>query len=122
MKPVFAYIGSLFRDPIFPRACLFLWGLPFVALGIGFALLWQQQGPEGWAEWLAMCCLLLVGAMGLCLMYVSVASSDSTFDRVANFASEGGDIIGLVLVAVVVLVALPATAIIRALFPQALRP
>jgi hypothetical protein len=117
MKPVIAYIAGLFKDPIFLRACMFLWGLPFVALGFGVAVLWQE-GPEGW-EWLALLCLLLVGAMGLCLLYVSALGSDATFNRTADFMSEGGDLVGLILVVVVVLLALPITAVIRALFPRA---
>jgi hypothetical protein len=120
MKPVVAYITGLLKDPIFPRACMFLWGLPLAALGFGGVVFWPEVS-EGW-EWLALLCLLLVGTMGLCLMYVAVASSDSTFGRVADCASDGGDVIGLVLMVAVVLLALPITAIIRALFPRAQQP
>lgn len=112
MRLMLAYIRSLIAVPIFLRVGMFLWGIPLLAVG-GIAL--ASWRPLEAYEWIGLALLSVVGGGGAFLIYVAVLGAKKSVDKAANFMHEGGDIVGALFALVVLLVALPITAFLRAL-------
>ena len=113
MKTIVGHIKVLVADPLFLRVCVFIWGVPFGTFGLYFAF---QVEPAEAIEWFGFALLLLVAVFGLYLMTTAALGSIEAIVRAAGFTSDGGDIIGLLFLVAVLLVALPLTALLRALF------
>jgi hypothetical protein len=107
-----AYLRALLKDPLFTRVCMFFWGLPLAFLGVYAAVSWHPT--EGY-EWFGIALLVAIGFLGVCLLGVSALGSNALVDKSTDFMHEGGDLIGVIFVLVVVLFAIPVTAVLRAL-------
>jgi hypothetical protein len=112
MKRLLAHLRRLMRDVLFLRVCVAIYGIPIAALGV--AGVWNL--PRGTLiEWLLLGLVFLLSAWGLFMTYAAFFGSLNNLSRAAEGASEGGEIVGLVFLALVVLVALPVTATLRAI-------
>lgn len=107
-----AYVLALLKDVLFWRVVMFLWGLLFAGFGFYVALAWQ---PTELGEWFAIALLAALGLLGAYFMWVATFGSEARIEKSMNYIHEGGDIVGLVAIIVVVIVALPMTAALRAL-------
>jgi len=107
MTGLFVRLKELIADQLFARVRMFLWGIPFLVLG-GFSI--AAFRPASGAEWVGFAALLLLGSMGLVLIGVATLGSPATIDKSTDLMHDGGDIGGILLVLVVVVLAVPLTA------------
>lgn len=107
---MFAYLRSLFKDPLLLRVCMYLWGLPLALLG-GYAL--AAWHPAEAMEWVGVALLALVGLLGLYLLAAAAMGSDADVRKAMEFMHEGGEPVGFVLAVLVMLMAIMVTAVFR---------
>ena len=91
---------------------MFLWGFPFLILSLYTIYLWSQQDS---LEFIVCIAIGLLAAFGGFLAGISLFGSDDRVDKVTNAMADGGDILGAVFAISVALLAIPITAIIRAI-------
>ncbi|MGE0645517.1 MAG: hypothetical protein AB7P24_17800 [Nitrospira sp.] len=94
---------------------MFLWGVPFFAIGILVIVEWRSLGSSEWDVILTITVLAACGAIGVFLMYVAVFRENKIVDRALEWMGEGGDIVGFLFALVVAVVAIPLTVLFRAL-------
>lgn len=117
LKAIKNYLNVLVSDPLFLRVCMFLWGLPLATFG-AFAIDSFSEEVAGSFDGAAIALvmfLVIILCIGLALMFAALFASEEQAEKVGNLMSEGGDWLGIVLAIVVVIVAIPLTALIRAL-------
>ena len=111
MKRLLTYLRRLLDDVLFQRVCTVLFTAPLVMLG-GFLL--AVWGPSGW-EWLLWILLLFLAVYLGLILYAALFLSDAKFERAASHLEMGGEPVALVFVAVIGVVAVPITILIRKL-------
>lgn len=111
MKRMLVYLRGLLRDLLFFRVCTAIYGVPIA--GLGLLGLWQFRPTEPF-EWLLVLLLVALAAWGLFMTYAAIFGSSELLMRAADGVSDGGEVIGILLLCVVLLIALPITAILRA--------
>lgn len=92
---------------------MFLWGLPLALLASYLAV---SELPSTPVEWSLI--ILLVGALGLIglyLMYVSIFGTGESIKKAGDWISDGGEVAGLIFAMLVGILAIPITALLRAL-------
>ena len=114
MKPLLAYLRRLLDDVLFQRVCTVLFTAPLAMLG-GFIL--AVSHPSGW-EWVLWVLFLFLAVYCGLILYAALFLSDAKFKRAASHLEIGGEPVALVLVAAVVVVAVPVTILIRKLRPR----
>jgi hypothetical protein len=107
-----AYVLALLKDVLFWRVVMFLWGLPLAGFGFYVALAWQ---PTELGQWFAIALLAALGLLGAYFICVATFGSKARIERSMNYMHDGGDIVGIVVVMVVFVAALPIAAVLRAL-------
>ena len=107
-----AYLQALMKDLLFMRVCMFLWGTPFAILAGWGLVSWLPREP---LEWLLDLFLVGVGAFGAFLVGVSVIGTPQRVEKTIDFMHDGGDLPGLIFTAAVLVLAVPITAIVRAM-------
>jgi hypothetical protein len=112
MNRVVTYLRQQFKDVLFLRVCVAIYGIPITALGLGG--LWHFR-PDQPVEWLLVAALVCLAAFGLFMTYAAFFGSPTVLERVADGVSDGGEIVGLVLLLAVIVIALPITGLIRSL-------
>ena len=112
MPTRFTYIRKLVADPIFFRVCMFIWGIPFASLAGVVVISWR---PDDIYEWTGLGLVFALGCGGVFLMYLAAFGSKRAIDKASNAMNEGGDIVGAIFGLAVFLIALPITALIRAM-------
>lgn len=80
-----------------------IWSLPFIAVLVISLLHVTDLRPDYWL----IVFPLAIGALGVFLLYTAVLSDDAAVERRTEFLSEGGEVIGAILIIVVIIVALP---------------
>jgi hypothetical protein len=110
-----AYLKALVADPLFVRVCMALWGMPFVALGVGVAVQWH---PDGLWQWLGFACVQLVGVYGVYLLYTAFLGSRARLEKATDLLADGGDIVGAVFALAVAAAAIPITIVLRLAIPR----
>lgn len=108
-----AYPKRLAADPLFLRVCTVLWCLPIIAMGVGVAIAWHPDSP---GEWLGFACLELFCLLMAYPMSIALFGSDRKLFETNGLLADGGELPGMVLVVFVMLLALPITACLRAVF------
>ena len=116
VKRLLVHTRRLLRDVLFIRVCTAIYGVPLA--GLGLIGLWQFRPSEP-LDWLLVLLLVLLAGWGLFMTYGAFFGSTDTLARAAEGVSEGGEFIGIILLILVVLVALPITAALRAI-PRAM--
>lgn len=117
MKAVRCYFHALISDRLFLRVCMFLWGLLLAALG-AFAVYALSEEISGSSDGLVVAVMLFITAIigsGLALVFAALFASDANAEKIANLMQDGGEWLGIVMAVVVVIFAVPLTALIRAL-------
>jgi hypothetical protein len=109
------YLKALVADPLFMRVCMLLWGGPMVAFGAFVLFSWS---PTDAVEWIGYLLFTLLALLGSYLVATALAGREERLDRVSNFMSDGGDIVGSVAALAFCLVALPIVAIARLVWPR----
>ena len=88
-----------------------IWGLPFLAILVYSALHFAELSPAYWL----IAFPIAIGALGLFLLYTAILSDDKTVEKRTEFLSEGGELIGVLLVIVVVILAIPIWELLKLL-------
>jgi len=104
------YLRAVMHDPHYPRVCVALFALAWLAAG-GVIFLYSMPATNA-LEWFALLFPLALMACGGFFLYVALGS-ERTFERVMPHLNEGGDLPGLILLALIVLVAVPVTMAVR---------
>ena len=107
-----AYLRELLKDQLFMRVCMFIWGLPFIALGAYCVVAWR---PVEAIEWFGFSLVSAIGVLGFYLVGTAVLGSAERVEKSTDFMHEGGEIVGLVLAVFVAVIAVPITICIRAI-------
>jgi hypothetical protein len=110
MKRAIATLNRLMADPIFLRTCMFLWSLPFIALGV-YCI--YELRPSAPFEWFAFTLFLSLGAAGLWLAWRAVRGTHAQAEKASEFISDGAELPGVILVLLVALLALPISVLLR---------
>jgi hypothetical protein len=114
MSATAKWIRRFLRDSIVVRVCVFIYGAIFLAGGI--ALTNAFFPPESW-QWLAVALGVAVTGFGVFMVYTSVFGRLHILEKAANAVSDGGEVVGVVFLAVVVLAAIPIAALVKLLRP-----
>jgi hypothetical protein len=99
-----------FRDSIFVRVCVFIYGAIFLTLGSAMLLAFVPTEP---IEWLITAFGVGIGGLGSFMVYASVFGRLRILEKASDAVSDGGEIIGIIFMLVVLTVALPITAVIK---------
>lgn len=97
------YFKSTVDDPLFLRIVMAIWGLPFTAILVLSAANFDDFRPDYWLFVLPAA----VGALGLFLLYTAFFADDGVVDERTSWLGDGGELIGVILIVVVILVAIP---------------
>jgi hypothetical protein len=118
MKRVLAYLRRLLRDLLFQRVFVALFTLPFALVGTLLAVNWR---PSGW-EWIFWLLFAAMGVYGAIMFFTAIFASDSSFKRVSKYLDDGMEPAAVLLIAIVMILAVPITVILRKLLrrPNAL--
>ena len=112
MSAIAKWIRRFLRDSIVVRVCVSIYGALFVAGGIALTNAFFPPEP---GEWLAVALGVAILSFGLFMIYASVFGRLHILEKAANAVSDGGEVIGLVLLAVVVFAAIPIAALVKLL-------
>jgi hypothetical protein len=112
VKRLLAHLRRLLRDVLFIRVCTAIYGVPIA--GLGLVGLWQVHSSQP-PDWLLVLFLVLLAGWGSFMTYGALFGSTDTLARAAEGVSEGGEFIGIILLILVLLVALPITGALRAI-------
>jgi len=110
VKRLAAYLRGLLRDVLFLRVCTAIYGIPFAALGLLGLLKFRPEAP---AEWFIVLALFALAALGVFMVYASFFGQAGLVERASGGVADGGELIGIVLVLLVVAIAIPITALLR---------
>ncbi len=105
------YLKSAFGDPLFTRIVIGIWGLPFLAILVFSAFHFGELSPDHWL----IAFPIAVGALGMFLLYTAILADDKTVEKRTEFLSEGGELLGVFLVIVVVILAIPIWELLKLL-------
>lgn len=100
---VFNYLKTASEDPLFARIVMTIWGLPFVSILVYSLLHIDRICPDCWL----IVFPIAIGGLGLFLLFTAVYSDDASVERRTEFVSDGGELLGLVLVGAVIVLAIP---------------
>jgi amino acid transporter len=106
-------LKKLIADPLFVRVCIFFWGAGFALCFAAVPFLWGSHIEE---RGVAVAALTITSILGLFMLCIAVFGSDSSIQTVSSFTNSL-DIVGFLFFAIVAIVALPVTALIRAYKP-----
>jgi hypothetical protein len=98
------------RDSIVVRTCVFIYGAIFLAGGVALASVFFP--PES-MEWLAVALGVAVTGLGAFMVYTSVFGRLHRLEKAASAVSDGGEVVGVVFLLVVVVAAFPIAAIVK---------
>jgi len=97
------YLESAFDDPLFLRVVMVLWATPFLGIVVYVCLNFSEVEPDYWL----LIFPIAAGLLGLWLLHTAIRADDKTVDKRTEWLSEGGELIGLVFVIVVLILAIP---------------
>ena len=112
MSAIAKWIRRFLRDSIVVRVCVFIYGAIFLVGGV--ALTNAFFPPDSW-EWLAVALGVAIMGFGVFMVYTSVCGRLHILEKAANAVSDGGEVIGVVFLAVVVFAAIPIAALVKLL-------
>ena len=107
------------RDSIVVRVCVFIHGALFLGLGLALA---RAFFPPVSLEWLVVALGSAIAGLGVFMLYASVFGRLRVLEKTANAVSDGGELLGIVLVLAVFLAALPIAALIKLFRARQKRP
>ncbi len=110
MRSLVNWLRRYLRDSIVLRVCVFTYGALFVAMGLALAVAFTPPEP---LEWLAVALGLAIAGFGAYMAYASVFGRFKILENTANAVSDGGELLGVVLVLAVFLLAIPIAAAIK---------
>jgi len=113
------WLRRYLRDSIVVRVCLFIYGAIFGALGCGLAYAFV---PPHSFEWLAVLLGLAMAGLGAFMLYTSTLGRLQLLERTSDFVSDGGEVLGIFLLLLVFVVALPIAAVIKFIRSPRWRP
>jgi hypothetical protein len=109
MAPLASRLRRYLRDSLVIRVCVFIYGALF--FGLGFAIAYAFFMPPESFEWITLG--LAIAGFGAFMLYASVFGRLRILEKAANAVSDGGEILGIVLMLAVFLAALPIAAIVK---------
>lgn len=104
------WLRRYLRDSIVIRVCVFLYGA--ILLGMGLALANAFIHPESF-EWVAVIFGLAIAGFGAFMTYASVFGRLRFLEKAADAVLGGGELLGIVLVLVVFIAAIPIAAVVK---------
>jgi hypothetical protein len=104
------WLRRYLRDSIVIRVSVFIYGA--MLLGVGLALANAFIQPESF-EWVAVMFGLTILGFGAFMTYASVFGRLRFLEKAADAVSGGGELLGIVLVLVVFIVAIPIAAVVK---------
>jgi len=104
------WLRRYLRDSIVVRVCVFIYGALFLGFGV---LLANACLPAESFEWIAVAIGMACAGFGSFMIYASVFGRFKILENTANAVSDGGELLGVVLVLAVFLLAIPIAAAIK---------
>jgi hypothetical protein len=110
MASVAHHVRRFLRDSIVARVCVFICGGISFALGVWITSAFRPADPY---EWLAVVLSLTLVGFAIFMVYASVFGRLRLLEKATNAVSDGGEVLGVVLLALVFLAALPISTVVK---------